>query len=436
VSPAPRFARALKQRLIAWSDERRARQLVAAASTLAGRPRGEPRLLTFTAAGPGSLGDEAMLVAAGAQMRARGVARQTVVSYGPGDDWQPLGTYDTVLAFGDRYRTAFWDTCRELMDAFADATHFLALGADVMDGYYSPYEAIRRAIYVRLAHAAGLQAAIGGFSFNATPHPRSVAALAAVPAPVALIARDPVSYRRLGARLARPVRLGADLAFLLEPTPDTPVVRGLTPWLQEQRDRGRLLVGVNANYLVDPRHRQADNGDALSTAYAEGLAAFCREHGHVSLVFLPHDYRRMAGRYDDLQLLQVIAARLPQDVAANLRVVADPLRAAEAKAIAGELDLVVSGRMHLAIAALGAGVPAAGITYQGKFEGLYEHLDLTDVSLGPDALFTPGALGRFLGSVAARRDDLAARIGARLPAIRALAGVNLEALCGERGGGD
>ena len=427
-----RLLRPVKQRLVALLEERTARRLVRSARPLAARSRSAPAALVFTAAGPGSLGDEAMLVAAGHALRRRGITRQTVVSYGPGADWEPLGSYTDVLAFGERYRTAFWETCEELIGALADATHFLVLGADVMDGYYSPYEAVRRTIYTRLAHAAGVRAMIGGFSFNAAPHPRSVAVLSALPPAIGLIARDPVSHRRLTSRLDRPVTLGADLAFLLEPDTEARTVGELRPWLRAEKAAGRLLLGVNANYLVDPRHREADTGEALVQAYAAGLAEFARAHGAVSLVLVPHDYRRMAGRHDDLALLQAIAGRLPADLAEHVRVLEAPLTAAAAKATVGELDLVISGRMHLAIAALGSGVPAAGITYQGKFEGLYEHFGLSATSLAPEELFTPGALASFLGQMARRRQELAGAIGARLPQVREFAGANLRVLCGDQ----
>lgn len=422
----------VKQRLVAFLEERKTRLLERSARKLAMIPRPESSVLVFTAAGPGSLGDEAMLAAAGAALRERGLLRQTVVSYGPGVDWKPQGTYTDVLAFGDRYRTAFWETCEDLTHALANATHFLVLGADVMDGYYSPYEAVRRTIYTRLAHAAGVRAMIGGFSFNASPHPRSIAVLAALPPAIGLIARDPVSHRRLRGYIDRPVILGADLAFLLQPDTEAEAYRDLQPWFHRERAAGRLLLGVNANYLVDPRHREPDRGSAIVQAYAEGLSGFAAKHRKVSMVLIPHDYRRMAGRPDDLQLLQAIASQLPGHLAEHVRVLEVPLTAASAKAVVSELDLVASGRMHLAIAAMGAGVPAAGVTYQGKFEGLYEHFGLNGTSVGPEELFTPGVLASFLGRMVDRRDEMKATIRTHLPRVRRLAEDNLHVLCGDR----
>ena len=48
-----------------------------------------------------------------------------------------------------------------------------------------------------------------------------------------------------------------------------------------------------------------------------------------------------------------------------------PLNAWELKHLAGMVDLVLTGRMHLAIAALGMGTPPLCVAYMDKFEGLF-----------------------------------------------------------------
>jgi len=120
-------------------------------------------------------------------------------------------------------------------------------------------------------------------------------------------------------------------------------------------------------------------------------------------------------------LLEAIAARLPEDLAAHTRILTETASAAELKALAGAVDLVVSGRMHLAIGALGMGVPAGGVVYQGKFEGLYQHFDLSGLCLAPDALASGGRLAPFLAELSDRRADLGHAIAARLAEVQALA---------------
>jgi polysaccharide pyruvyl transferase WcaK-like protein len=79
---------------------------------------------------------------------------------------------------------------------------------------------------------------------------------------------------------------------------------------------------------------------------------------------------------------------------------------------------VVTGRMHLAIGSLGAGVPVMCIVYQGKFEGLMSHFDLPS-----DALISVAELADISSATAKivsfidRTDALKEQVSARLPSV-------------------
>ena len=74
------------------------------------------------------------------------------------------------------------------------------------------------------------------------------------------------------------------------------------------------------------------------------------------------------------------------------------------------------------------GVPAGGVVYQGKFEGLYQHFDLSGLCLSPDALASGGQLAPFLAGLGDRRADLRESIAARLAEVQALALHNFDDL--------
>jgi polysaccharide pyruvyl transferase WcaK-like protein len=67
-----------------------------------------------------------------------------------------------------------------------------------------------------------------------------------------------------------------------------------------------------------------------------------------------------------------LAAMLP-GVPTALARIDDP---ALYKAVAGQLQLMVSARMHPMILAAGMGVPVVGLAYNGKFGGFFELLGL------------------------------------------------------------
>lgn len=218
------------------------------------------------------------------------------------------------------------------------------------------------------------------------------------------------------------------MAFLLEPSGPGIATEQHAAWIDAQHRGGRLVLAVNANYFVTGGSREERNGEVLAAAYANGLRPLLTADEPVSLILIPHDHRSMAGRFTDLELLQMIATELSARDG-QVRVVANRLDAAEVKELVGRVDAAISGRMHLAIAALGQAVPAAGITYQGKFRGLYEHLDLEDLELTAQGLVA-GELTGFLASLLARRQSLVTQLHRTLPRVRQLASVSFDSLLG------
>jgi polysaccharide pyruvyl transferase WcaK-like protein len=91
-----------------------------------------------------------------------------------------------------------------------------------------------------------------------------------------------------------------------------------------------------------------------------------------------------------------------------------PALASQVKSVVAELDLVVSGRMHLVIAALGAGVPAAGIPYQNKFEGLFRHFGLDDVIVTPAEAFGNDGLADLIIRLLPRQAQLKQQVSLAL----------------------
>jgi polysaccharide pyruvyl transferase WcaK-like protein len=232
---------------------------------------------------------------------------------------------------------------------------------------------------------------------------------------VTIRARDAVSRDRLSGHLGREVALTADIAFLLPPEVNSERARSAIRWIQGQREQGRVVVGVNIN-----NHLVGAAGDLspeiLVGRYADALREMAGRH-NVSFVMLPHDRR---GKIDDWHLCEQLLGCLSASLVDLVYVPDREIRAAEIKGIVGETDCVVTGKMHVAVAALGRGVPAACVTYQDKFEGLMQHFGLHDVLLSGESACEPGALTEFFERLLARREGLRAEIATRLPEVTAL----------------
>src|SRR5690606_15553883 len=105
------------------------------------------------------------------------------------------------------------------------------------------------------------------------------------------------------------------------------------------------------------------------------------------------------------------------------------LSAGELKQIAGGVDVLFTGRMHLSIAALGMGTPAGWATYQSKFEGLARHFDAPDwLLLSPQDAQNPDKLHAVLARLIDERTALRQLVADRLPSVKELSNLNLAPL--------
>jgi len=304
--------------MTAWKRDIQARAALECARTacaiLPSKPSEGPlRTLLLPPARPGSLGDEAMMGVCMAELKRQGQG-VGIVDFTEGDRWpdEPPGAEHVDLsAFFGR---AYFRSLPGVIAVLRRYDRVWCLGADVMDGHYSPVAAFRRVTLLRLAAELGLDVTALGFSFNDEPSPLVVDALRTLPASVRLCARDPVSQARLIKHLGRPIDAVADLAFGLKPEPhpddDESALLG---WVAARHAEGDIILGLN----VSLRAFQSTTGasvDEVVTAYASALSSLFRERSDVSVVAIPHDYRTSRSDTSDDVILRAIADRLePRD---------------------------------------------------------------------------------------------------------------------------
>lgn len=374
--------------------------------------------LVIPPADPGSAGDEAMMIATVSYLRHHGFTRIGLISYGTPLSWDSHLAVEETLNLRAFFNTASGLDELRFSRMAARYGQVYGLGADVMDGYYSPRDTQLRLRLLTLAARTGAPSRLLGFSFNAAPAPETVKAFQALPANIKLCTRDPLSQRRLAGHLGRPVRLVADLAFLLEPAPFHDLPQAVLHWLEEERKTGRIVVAINANYLAFKDY--ANPADVI-TRFVEALTQVYEGNLPVSFLLIPHDMREP---HSDVSMAANIHAQLPPPVRAHSLAVTAALPAAQIKALCSKLDFAVSSRMHLAIACLGQGTPVACITYQGKFEGLFEHFHLDGMLMDAKAVLEPDALSAFLTTTLNQRDAARIAITASWPQVRHLAESN------------
>src|SRR5690606_35083956 len=134
------------------------------------------------------------------------------------------------------------------------------------------------------------------------------------------------------------------------------------------------------------------------------------------VVFVSTCQGNPAYRYDDAAVAASIVETLPEAIRDRVTVDADYHRPEALLDVLGGFDLVVATRMHVAILALGAGVPVLPIAYEFKTEALFERLGLgawvQDIErVRPGTL--PAVADRFIEQMPAFRSDLFERVEAQ-----------------------
>ena len=128
-----------------------------------------------------------------------------------------------------------------------------------------------------------------------------------------------------------------------------------------------------------------------------------------------------------LSRLESVLADLPGDRLLRLR---GPYSATEIKAVCRHFDFVMTGRMHLMIAAFGMGVPAVGVDYQGKFSGLITHFGLSEENLiSPSEICGDEALYAFISRRFLDRAATGRQLREALPSVLAKAELNFSEPC-------
>ncbi|MEY8216416.1 MAG: polysaccharide pyruvyl transferase family protein [Colwellia sp.] len=314
------------------------------------------------AAAPGGLGDDAMMNGA---VNSINIVRPNdgVAAMVPRDF--PNGyTFNDQLSY-ERVFTTWGGAVKEAESLFS-YSHAYFLGADIMDGAYSYPDAVKRIKMARACYSQGVDSRIVGFSLNDNPHPAVIKAFKER-GDVPLFLRDPLSYERAKKILGGNIQLSADVAFLLQPI-ETDYVKSIHSFVRGWKDKGKAVFGLNIHDLLGRFSSEKTLDELIHT-----FAKFIDDNSEFAFVLIPHDYRSFV---DDRKPLEKIVNLLQGNSKERIFMANVEVSASEIKGMCNVLDGVITGRMHLAIAALGVGVPVLGIVYQGKFEGTLSFFNL------------------------------------------------------------
>jgi polysaccharide pyruvyl transferase WcaK-like protein len=415
----------------AWRTQRRAHSLILEWREVAADigPRATPAVSRRLAIVPsdtatltGARGDEAMMLAAVQALTVGKHDLQVAVLTATTEASQSARSlgFVPIQVWNDPWSLARVDAA---MTEFApDAV--LVVGADVLDGSYDALTAIRMLAIADLAVRRGARGRILGFSFSTSASRHVAPAFDYLIGALAVNVRDEISMARFQNFSKAKANLVADIAFLLRPDTASSSVQTIRNWIEERTAIGHSVLGINLHPMLTHLH-SSTGAPALVDSACRVLEELLRDTP-LSVVLLAHDYR---GSMADGTCLTPIYERLKVRFKNQVLYPSEPLRAAQLKGIVGYLHGVLAGRMHLAIATLGMGVPVAALTYQDKFEGLFQHFNLPNqFLLNATEAFDAARLRSLLVAFIDRLPDLQETIRNRLGSVEQAAARNLQGM--------
>lgn len=373
----------------------------------------------------GSRGDEAMLTAVIQQYCSRypGIPIDIIAE---GD----LGmNYIEKLNFEGVTPRRFWENAYPLERIYTSCmalnpSHVVVLGADCMDGFYAPNLSLMLlALHDLFSRSSGVESRLMGFSFNAHPSRLMTWAFKHASHDTKFNLRDAISLERFMRTTDIKAGLVADSAFMLRPDSDFAGYRELEQWIAIRRAQGTIhIIGMNFHPMLRT-YNGADDIKKDALILARNVEQILKENPNLDFVFIPHDDR---SRLTDNLMLGTMAEYIRQKGLGN-RVYyrKEVYRAPQLKALCRLLDGLVSSRMHLAIAALGQGKSVLAASYQGKFEGLYQHFSLPQEFILPASVFISDGMINSFQNYITHLDELTKSVEENLPIVTKLSEQNL-----------
>lgn len=340
-----------------------------------------------------NLGDEAILEGILGRLRATVDADVIVFSRNPADT---LARHAVERAVAPRKLTR-----REVVPEIESLDLFVLGGGGIL--YDRDVETYLREVFVaqELGVPVMLYAISAGPLRTQAATSAVQAALNASPAPLITV-RDRLGYRLLeDVGVTSEIHLTADPAFLLEPA-ELPVAA----LEAEGVDFDRHLIGFSVR---EPGPAAPDIRPAEYYALLANAADFMIDRYDANVLFVPMET-------SDVQHSHAVVAAMQR--AERAEILRRRYTARQILDLMAHFDLAVGMRLHFLIFAALRGTPFAALPYASKVSGLLEDL----------AMPTPPLDSTGIGELIARidrtwdtRDELRAKLGREVPALRARA---------------
>ncbi len=175
------------------------------------------------------------------------------------------------------------------------------------------------------------------------------------------------------------VKFSPDVAFIL----DSQEPKHLAIWPSEDtRQQGSVLVGLNVSALLFNGGYTGNNMFGLQSDYGEliyGIIETLLKDDEVVVLLIPHVFPTEQGDVEsDPDSCHHVYEEMCGKYEGRIFLVSGKYSHNEIKHAIGLCDFMIGSRMHACIAALSQCIPAVGIAYSKKFQGVFESIGVSD----------------------------------------------------------
>ncbi|MCB0403934.1 MAG: polysaccharide pyruvyl transferase family protein [Bdellovibrionales bacterium] len=262
------------------------------------------------------------------------------------------------------------------------------VGADVMFGQYSPENVLKMLQLLRFAERLGLDTRIVSFSWLTCENTAIIQAFKKLKC-THFFLRDSMSREAFQSTFsAKRTHLVSDVAFCMPERKSEAIDGKFSVWLGAAKADGHIILGINLNGALE-RCFEQQQIEALLNSVIDVLGS-----ENISVVFIPHDYRK---GISDQDLSQRVANNMAQTV--NRYLFERRLSAYDVRNVLRQVDIAISTRFHFTVSCLCSATPSLFIgqskdsRYDAKVQGLVRDCNLKLKSWSMDeAVAAPSAI--------------------------------------------
>ena len=319
------------------------------------------RIFIIPPDGNGSKGDEAMV--RGALELYSGIGEVTLLT--PREQLWKEWIVDKNQQFDEHYVAL-----EKMPDYIEEKCRLVIIGADLMDGLFDSPVIQQRLETAQKVISLGGSAEVISCSFRDHVNEEIIKKVVSIGENLQWYLRDKISLINFEKQTGLKGKFFPDLAFQYEPIIDERV-KCYTEKILEQRNEGKKIVGVNLcehSFRSFYKEDNIENKEEYIKKFVENLLSV---YDNSYFVLISNDIRKWENHWSDMQYLLEIEKKFKDAGITNYLIIDEFCLENEILAILENIDIVISGRMHLIIASIRAGsFPIAYFGDSGSFRDI------------------------------------------------------------------